>query len=68
VTDVLEGIHQALNCQITNVDWGKLNKREQDRVARAYEWRCSRSGRVQAVRNEGVKRVDYLSGRTKFRG
>ncbi|KAJ7430765.1 hypothetical protein B0H11DRAFT_2134345 [Mycena galericulata] len=78
--DVLVVVHQALHQRITQADWATLGEADAQGVARAFTQRCrgeavrSRVPPVQlrdrevAERNQGVKRVDFLLGKTIFKG
>ncbi|KAJ7667213.1 hypothetical protein B0H17DRAFT_1089016 [Mycena rosella] len=80
VGDVLAALHHALQARIAPADWAELSVEDQQRVTRAFTHRCRaeavRNGVPQAqlhdrevsVRNEGVKRVDFLLGKTVFKG
>ncbi|KAF7342365.1 hypothetical protein MVEN_01825100 [Mycena venus] len=78
--DVLAAIHNALHVRIAPADWATLSSEDQQRVTVAFTQRC----RAEAVRskaspaqlrdreveerNQGVKRVDFLLGKTVFKG
>ncbi|KAJ6559851.1 hypothetical protein B0H19DRAFT_1234339 [Mycena capillaripes] len=78
--DVLGALHRALHKRITPADWATLGAGEQAHVTRAFVARCRaeavRSGappallhdREVAVRNQGVKRIDFLLEKTVFKG
>ncbi|KAJ7085358.1 hypothetical protein B0H15DRAFT_931749 [Mycena belliarum] len=78
--DVLAALHHALHARISAADWAGLSPKDVQRVTRAFAQRCRmeavRGGgsqatlheREAAVRGEGVKRVDFLCGKTVFRG
>ncbi|KAJ7167972.1 hypothetical protein C8R46DRAFT_1191941 [Mycena filopes] len=78
--DVLITVHRTMHQRITHADWATLGKEDEARVTRAFTARCRaeavRSGvppaqlrdREVAVRNQGVKRVDFLLGKTVFKG
>ncbi|KAJ6529893.1 hypothetical protein DFH09DRAFT_153681 [Mycena vulgaris] len=78
--DVLAALHRALHTRITPADWEPLGRADAEAVTRAFTHRCRaeavRSGvppaqlrdREIAERNEGVKRVDFLLGKTVFKG
>ncbi|KAJ7215606.1 hypothetical protein GGX14DRAFT_608703 [Mycena pura] len=80
LADVLVALHRALHQRITRADWASLGAEDQEAVTHAFTHRCRaeavRSGvppahlreREIAERNEGVKRVDFLCGKTTFRG
>ncbi|KAJ6631530.1 hypothetical protein B0H10DRAFT_1902276 [Mycena sp. CBHHK59/15] len=76
--DILISIHQKMHQRISHLDWGRLSMSEEAAVSRSFTQRC----RKEAVRNEGsyssdfelperlqgVKVVDFLFGKTMFRG
>ncbi|KAJ7493808.1 hypothetical protein FB451DRAFT_449185 [Mycena latifolia] len=78
--DVLVALHRALQLRITHTDWETLSEEDKHAVARAWKQRyhaeAGRSGvppahlrdREEAEKNQGVKRVDFLQGKTVFRG
>ncbi|KAF7342292.1 hypothetical protein MVEN_01817400 [Mycena venus] len=78
--DILVSIHRALQTRITHADWENLNPEDQQRVTVAYLKRCHTEAvrsqvppaqlRDQEIqeRNKGVKRVDFLLGKTVFKG
>lgn len=72
VRDVLEGIYRALRKNVTHNEYHSIpSHKEQLRVNEAYERRYSRIRDHYASREEkqgGVKRVDFLRGRTRFMG
>ncbi|KAJ7830034.1 hypothetical protein B0H13DRAFT_1564816, partial [Mycena leptocephala] len=78
--DVLVALHRSLHQRISHADWATLGPDEEVAVTRAFAQRCrgeaARSGvppaqlrdREVAERNLGVKRVDFLRGKTVFKG
>ncbi|KAJ7850817.1 hypothetical protein B0H14DRAFT_2355553, partial [Mycena olivaceomarginata] len=78
--DVLVTLHRAMHQRISSADWNTLSAVEADAVTKAFNQRCRteaiRSTVVPAQsrdrefmeRNNGVKRVDFLMGRTIFQG
>ncbi|KAJ7106580.1 hypothetical protein C8R44DRAFT_591697, partial [Mycena epipterygia] len=78
--DILFEMYHALQQRITHADWAMLGSEDQRRVTDAFTNRCRaealRSGvpsaqlrdREVAERNQGVKRVDFLLGKTVFKG
>ncbi|KAJ7689887.1 hypothetical protein B0H14DRAFT_3050334 [Mycena olivaceomarginata] len=80
--DVLLSLHRALHVPISQADWSTLHGRgdAEARVTHAFATRCRaealRSGamagqlrdREIALRNKGVLRVDFLQGKTLFKG
>ncbi|KAK7008526.1 hypothetical protein R3P38DRAFT_3280571 [Favolaschia claudopus] len=79
--DVLAALHHALHVRIAPADWAALSPSEQANVGGAFTRRC-REEAVRALggeaaglrereveeRNKGVKRVDFLLGKTVFKG
>ncbi|KAK7038624.1 hypothetical protein R3P38DRAFT_548620 [Favolaschia claudopus] len=65
--DVLFALHESLSEKVTQKEWVRLgrNSRIQRRLSRAYERRCATLG---AGWDEGVRRVDWLDGRTRVVG
>ncbi|KAG6852623.1 hypothetical protein C0991_010372 [Blastosporella zonata] len=63
--DVLNAIHMTLATRVTAEEWGILGAREKKRVMRAYEKRCVKAD---GGWDEGVRRVDYLCGKTMLVG
>lgn len=78
--DVLLALHRALHTRINHADWATLGGEDEAAVTRAFSARCRaeavRSGaspaqlrdREVAVRSQGVKRIDFLVGKTVFKG
>ncbi|KAJ7125527.1 hypothetical protein C8R43DRAFT_1030416 [Mycena crocata] len=78
--DVLVALHRALHERIAHADWETLSAPDQAAVTKAFTQRCRaeavRSGALPAQlrdrevveRNQGVKRVDFLLGKTVFKG
>ena len=68
--DVLVAIHMHLQRRITHADWAKLTHKEMVAVGRAYTERCRNApqGTAEHELAQGVKRVDFLLGRTKMVG
>lgn len=67
VLDLLYALHTTLLARVTPAEWESLGhgSRAQRRVAGAYEKRCERMG---GGWEHGVRRVDWLHGRTRFAG
>jgi hypothetical protein len=65
--DLLSAIHQTMNTPVTREEWEALGtgSSSQRKVAKAYEKRCLTAG---TGWDEGVRRIDYLKGRTKLVG
>lgn len=80
VGDVLQGLHKSLHNRITRAEWDVLDHDKQEAVTNMFALRCrleaAHSGPSQAdmrnreivMRNDGVKRVDFLLGETIFTG
>jgi len=66
--DVLSGIHNSLQLGITQYDWAALSVEQERAVSKAYTKRCKAMASTTMIRNEGVKRVDFLLGKVWFRG
>ncbi|KAJ6521540.1 hypothetical protein DFH09DRAFT_1424835 [Mycena vulgaris] len=78
--DVLVALHHAMHELISHADWETLTAEDEQAVTRAFAHRCRaeavRSGvppahlrdREVAERTLGVKRVDFLLGKTVFKG
>lgn len=66
--DVLSGIHNSLQLGITQYDWAALSVEQERAVSKAYTRRCKAMASTTMIRNEGVKRVDFLLGKVWFRG
>ncbi|KAJ7636289.1 hypothetical protein FB45DRAFT_1024415 [Roridomyces roridus] len=65
--DVLHALYNTLNERATDAEWASLGPRSrtQRRVARTYERRCVQQG---GGWEAGVRRVDWLDGRTRVVG
>ncbi|KAF8622258.1 hypothetical protein AX15_007157 [Amanita polypyramis BW_CC] len=69
VGDVLTHIHRTLHERITHGDWARLDARKKYKVTQAYTARCERAPTMEhLLKNEGVKKVDYLTDKIWFRG
>jgi len=66
--DVLSGIHNSLHMSITQNDWAALSLEQERAVSRAYTKRCKAMSSTTMIRNEGVRRVDFLLDKVWFRG
>ncbi|KAJ6593436.1 hypothetical protein B0H19DRAFT_1090290 [Mycena capillaripes] len=76
--DVLSAIHHKMHQRITHADWGRLSMSEEASVSRAFTRRCRRESMHPMAqyrsddelpeRQKGVKVVDFLLGRNRFRG
>ncbi|KAJ7895956.1 hypothetical protein B0H14DRAFT_2306503, partial [Mycena olivaceomarginata] len=67
IGDVLVGIHQAMHQAVMSREWAFLDEEEQSAVTQAFIIRCREEAMIGRA-NEGLKRVDYLRGKTLFRG
>ena len=67
--DVLMSIHKSLRTPVSRREWESLGtgSSAQKRVAEAYSTRCRASGN-QKEWDAGVRRVDFLVGRTLLQG
>ncbi|KXN82355.1 hypothetical protein AN958_02652 [Leucoagaricus sp. SymC.cos] len=65
--DVLHAIHITLSARVTQAEWDYLGSgsRAQRKATRAYEKRCTDMGGGWGA---GVRRVDFLGGKTKLVG
>ncbi|KAF7330808.1 Protein kinase domain-containing protein [Mycena venus] len=78
--DVLVHLHRGMHQLVTRVQWESLDMEVQGDVTEAFVARCRAEAmrsqvppeqlqdREVAIRNEGLKRVDYLLGKTVFKG
>ncbi|KAJ7448845.1 hypothetical protein B0H11DRAFT_2332862 [Mycena galericulata] len=78
--DVLLSLHRALHERISHADWETLAEEDAQAVTKAFTQRCRAEAirsrvppphlrdREVAERNQGVKRVDFLLGKTVFKG
>jgi len=67
--DVLSAIHGSLQKGISQYEWAKLPPQHEYLVSQAYTKRCKALGHASlAFQNQGVKNVDFLFGKTRFRG
>lgn len=69
--DVLRSIHSSLSLPIAQADWTDLSEDDQKEVSKAYRKRCrstqeraTGSPKPAGVWAEGVKRVDFLKGKS----
>ncbi|KAJ7652451.1 hypothetical protein DFH06DRAFT_995252 [Mycena polygramma] len=80
LADALVALHRAFHTRITHAEWAQLGREDEVAVTNAFTARCRmealRSGaapaqlrdREMAVRSQGVLRVDFLRGKTMFKG
>jgi hypothetical protein len=67
--DVLTAIYGSLQKRISQYDWAQLTPEHEYQVSKAYTRRCKAMGPDQLkTKNQGVKQLDFLMGRTRFRG
>lgn len=69
--DVMDSLYRALQKNITPAEFGSLSSHDGRRATQAYEQRYRRHRSNQAYDQEkrgGMKRVDFLMGKTKFWG
>lgn len=71
--DVLVVLHQRLHERITPMEWSSIDQNHQYHVAKAYSRRCRNEERIMPgseprQRADGVKRVDFLLGRSRLVG
>ncbi|KAK7042967.1 hypothetical protein VNI00_008704 [Paramarasmius palmivorus] len=65
--DVIHAIHNTLSVRVTKEEWNALGtgSRAQRKVTKAYENRCRATG---GGWDQGVKRIDWLGGKTRLVG
>ncbi|KAG5641522.1 hypothetical protein DXG03_004827, partial [Asterophora parasitica] len=69
VSDVLVAVHRSMHKQITHDDWRRLSRPQEIEVARAFTRRVHADpDLLQEEHRKGVKRVDYLLGKTRMAG
>ncbi|KAG5637112.1 hypothetical protein H0H81_005750 [Sphagnurus paluster] len=67
--DVFIAVHRSLQKQIAHVDWDQLSHAQEYEIAKAFTQRCRAiPGQFEHERSQGVKRVDYLLGKTRMAG
>ncbi|KAJ7095993.1 hypothetical protein C8R43DRAFT_907877, partial [Mycena crocata] len=68
--DVLLVVHHSLRKRIAPSDWAMLTPKDAEGVTNTFTRRCREKARrsEMAVRNDGVKRVDFLMGKTVLKG
>ncbi|KAK0232025.1 hypothetical protein EDD85DRAFT_846184 [Armillaria nabsnona] len=69
--DVLQGLYRTMMWRIGRAEWERIPEGDRAAVARAFARRCRALGTSNlecAERQDGVKRVDLLLGKTMFRG
>ena len=71
VYDVLQALHLSLRLQVTSVEWASLSRASQDTISTSFHKRVGRfSDRVKREKQlgKGVRRLDFLVGRTRLFG
>jgi hypothetical protein len=72
VEDVLLQLYRFLRRPATREDYSAIpNHDVRDQIAESYKRRCSRASSAEefaAEQSKGLKRVDFLLGRTRFMG
>ncbi|KAL0057812.1 hypothetical protein AAF712_015538 [Marasmius tenuissimus] len=65
--DLIHALHHTLAARVTKEEWDALGNgsRSQRKVTKAYERRCRAMG---GGWDQGVKRIDWLGGKTKLIG
>ncbi|KAK0204234.1 hypothetical protein DFS33DRAFT_870899 [Desarmillaria ectypa] len=69
--DVLQGLYRMMMWRISRDEWQRFPEGDRAAIAKAFARRCRALRNPQlenAERQDGVKRVDLLLGRTMFRG
>ncbi|PBK63339.1 hypothetical protein ARMSODRAFT_1007772 [Armillaria solidipes] len=69
--DVLQGLYRMMMWRISRSEWERFPEGDRTAIAKAFARRCRALGNSQlenAERQDGVKRVDLLLGKTMFRG
>ncbi|KAH7105724.1 hypothetical protein BKA62DRAFT_690694 [Auriculariales sp. MPI-PUGE-AT-0066] len=69
VGDVVDALERAAYRRVRTEEWAALDSRARDRVNASFHARVARAGPMAAVvKSQGLVRLDYLHGRTKFKG
>jgi len=69
VGDVLSAIYNAMQMRISQMDWATLTPEAVQLVSRAYTKRCRAIPTAELMlRNQGVKKIDFLLGKIWFKG
>ncbi|KAK0192005.1 hypothetical protein F5146DRAFT_487366 [Armillaria mellea] len=69
--DVLRGLYRMMMWRISRAEWERIPEGDRNAIARAFARRCRALGNPDleyAEKQDGVKRVDLLLGKTMFRG
>ena len=66
---VLSVIYYSLHVPITQEFWAELDEGVVNEVSKAYTRRCrAMPSREMLLRNQGVKRIDFLKDHSEFKG
>jgi hypothetical protein len=71
VYDVLQALHSSLRLQVTKVEWASLSRASKDVISASFHKRVDGfSDRIKREKQlgKGVRRLDFLVGRTRFFG
>ncbi|TFY58467.1 hypothetical protein EVG20_g8137, partial [Dentipellis fragilis] len=68
VHDVLAALHVALQSRVRSAEYKALGAQAQFPIKQAFEARCVRARHPTQEREAGLKRIDYLCGRTRIEG
>ena len=69
VGDVVDALSRAMYRRVRSDEYATLDSRTRDHINAAFHARVARAGeRRAAVKSEGLIRLDWLQGRTAFRG
>ncbi|KAK0215599.1 hypothetical protein IW262DRAFT_1277392 [Armillaria fumosa] len=69
--EVLQGIYRSMMWRVSRSEWERFPEGDRTAIAKAFARRCRALGNSQlenVERQDGVKRVDLLLGKTMFRG
>ncbi|KAK0215591.1 hypothetical protein IW262DRAFT_225304 [Armillaria fumosa] len=69
--EVLQGIYRSMMWRVSRSEWERFPEGDRTAIAKAFARRCRALGNPDleyAERQDGVKRVDVLLGKTMFRG
>ena len=71
IFDVLQALHSSLRHQVTKAEWASLSRASRDVIAASFHKRVDGfSDRIKREKQlgKGVRRLDFLVGRTRFFG
>ncbi|KAJ7589157.1 hypothetical protein C8J56DRAFT_784544 [Mycena floridula] len=68
VSDIITQLHFALQVPVSQREFYGLHAKRRHDISVAFHKRCKRSRHSQAEMSQGVKKIDYLLGMTRFRG